>query len=178
MASEPLIFLSHSSKDAKLAREIAQQIEANLPGFKVFASTRPAAIPSGSQWFDFVIDHLDKAVALVVLLTPLSENSLWVGFEFGYFWKKSGRSNAYFLYHPKATITGPIANIQGTLVTDPEDLKGFFAKLCSDLGTACELKTDFGLIAGMARGLAAPPPERTYRKFIELLILPSGDNGF
>ncbi len=169
METGPLIFLSHSSKDAELAGEIARQIEANLSGFKVFASTRPAAIPSGTEWFDYVIDHLDKAVALVVLLTPLSENSLWVGFEFGYFWKKSSRGKAYFLYHPRATITGPIANIQGAVVTDPEHLEGFLSRLCADLGTVCEIKTDLGLIAGMARGLVIPPPERTYRKFIELL---------
>ena len=169
METEQLIFLSHSAKDADLAKEISVQIETNLPGFKVFASTRPSAIPSGTEWFDAILEKLESAAALVVLLTPASESSLWVGFEFGYFWKKSGRNSAYFLYHPKASIAGPIANIQGTLITDPEHLAEFFSRLCEGFGREYEAKTDPGLIAGMARMLTVPPPERTYRKFIEFL---------
>jgi hypothetical protein len=178
MQNKALIFLSHSSKDEVLAGILANQIETEVGSrAEVFASTRPTAIQSGEDWFDKILESLDKAEILVILLTPSAENCVWVGFEFGYFWKKKNRSNVHTLYHPKATIPNPLGIIQAKLITNPEHVRDFLRQLGHSLGVQPGRSNVDALIRS-AQALTIPSPERTFRKFGELLDQAEWLHGF
>jgi len=126
----PKIFLSHSSKDQALAEKLANQIR-NFLGFEdkaVFVSSEPEGIDIGTDWFNSVVDALEKSEVFVILITPNSMASNWVWFEIGYFWKKKKQA-IYPLYTPPVNISHPLNTLEAKVLTDSRNLKVFFKKL-------------------------------------------------
>lgn len=164
------VFLSHSHKDKEFVDELSKQIELELsPDVEVFASTRPEAIPSGVEWQPDVFKNLEIAEVLVILVTRPSENSGWVGFEYGYFWKKTGGRRIHALYHPSAQVRSPLDILQAKLVTDLSQLKVFFKGLCDDFDKDFNGKADLTLLAEKAKKIAISPPERSLERFLQLV---------
>jgi hypothetical protein len=126
------IFLSHSSADKNLANELANQLRIEL-GFShdaIFVSSEPDDIRSGQDWLDAVLDALNEADIILPLITPSSEKSMWVAFEYGHLWGRKGESHVFPLIHPKAENPSPLNSRQGKKVTDQAELKVFFSDLC------------------------------------------------
>lgn len=169
MDSRTVVFLSHSSKDRELADVLARQIEqaTGLAG-GVFVSSRPTAIESGTTWFDRIIAKLDEAEVLLILLTPGTQNSIWIGFEFGYWWKKK-RSNVHILYHPSAPIPAPLDMVQGKLVTDPVQVENVLNQIRKGLGEPAGSRAEATEVVRVAQMMSMPAPERTFQRFAELL---------
>lgn len=76
------IFLSYSDRDCTIADSLAEAIDGALGSHACFLAKR--SIDSGEDWFGRVIEGLDEAKVLVLLLTPASITSLWGTFELGY----------------------------------------------------------------------------------------------
>jgi hypothetical protein len=164
------IFLSHASEDAAFAILLASEIEREFtPNVKVFASSRPNAIPSGTSWLDDVLKNLDKADVLVILITTASESSIWVSFELGYFWKETGGRRIHTLYHPKAKIPNPLNTLQAKLVTDKQQLQDFFQVLCQEIGHPLTNTANLGTLVNSAHSLSKSPPQRSLANFERLL---------
>jgi hypothetical protein len=93
MSEKPVIFISHVSEaDGDIANCLREQIHA-LGTLEAYATSHPDTIASGDTWFNDIITHLEIAQALVVIVSPASKNSIWVGFEIGYFRKKHTEGN-------------------------------------------------------------------------------------
>ncbi len=157
MSSKTTIFLSHSSGDKELAIELAQQIEREFAGMeRVFASSRPDAIPSGTTWLEEVLNNLDCAEVMIILLTKQSENSVWVGFELGYFWKKANKKDIHVLNHPKAVIPNPLNTFQAKLINDVAQVQDFFTELCKHFGQPFKSQGDIEAITRKAETIVIP----------------------
>ena len=108
------------------------------------------------------------ADALIVLITPLSQRSMWVAFEYGHFWGQNGTKNLYVLHHPKATIPGPLSTLQSKSVINLEELDVFFRELCSHLHLKCIGRADLQAIISKANSIAFETAAERAEK--ELLI--------
>lgn len=169
------IFLSHTKSDEALAREIAHQIQREIHGAEVFVSSKPDAIPSG-DWLHQVLSKLDTADALIALNTPLSERSMWVAFEYGYFWGQNNMENLHILLHPKATIPGPLNTLQGKSVIDREELKVFFRELCSRLHLPYTESADLEAVVTKANSLVFETAEERVEKARLISRMGGADN--
>jgi hypothetical protein len=175
--SEYTIFLSHSSKDGDFVTRLSQEIEKEFIGEKVFASIRPDAIKSGVPWQPTIIDHLDQVKAFIILITVSAENSVWVGFELGYFWKQATGKHIHALYHPTAKIPSPLNTLQSKSITDFGQLETFFRGLGESLGKQYSGQAKLAELVEQAKRITTPPPERSLRNFERFLEQSDWDEG-
>jgi len=153
MSDKPVIFISHATEDKAIALVLQQQIIAALgiDASNAFLSVDSYAIPSGSDWFEEIKKSLDRADALAVIVSPYSMNSIWVGYEIGYFWHKAkGKERIYPLIVPETELKGPIERLQGKSLSDPAGLKAFFNKLCEEFMIKDSEKADISAIVQAA----------------------------
>lgn len=152
MSEKPVIFISHSSDDNNLARDFQVQIsncfEGKVEGFA-------ADILPGENWFQKVMAELNRAKAIIVLITPNSvRGSHWVWFELGYFWARhddaltnqTERSKIYYpVLFPETNIPNPVKDlqIQWTDTTSANELKKLFERLCNQLKLGNADKIDY-----------------------------------
>lgn len=73
------VFISHSSNDTKLARQIADALR--NASFQVWNDTQ---IFPGDNWAELIANELRESDAMVVLLTPNSVDSPYINAEVGY----------------------------------------------------------------------------------------------
>lgn len=83
----PLIFISHDSRDAKIAQAFCELVEkASLGILQTFCSsdrTGGRGIEYGTLWFTKILERLSSASEVVCLLTPRSMNRPWILYEAG-----------------------------------------------------------------------------------------------
>jgi hypothetical protein len=79
---ERLIFVSHSSADTWVARQIAREIKAR--GGTPFLDE--AQVEAGADFEEDILDFLERAHELVVLLTPWALDRPYVWAEIGAAW--------------------------------------------------------------------------------------------
>ena len=83
----PLIFISHDSRDAKIAEAFCGLLEKSSLGIlQTFCSsdrTGQRGIEFGALWFSTVLNKLSSASEVVCLLTPRSINRPWILYEAG-----------------------------------------------------------------------------------------------
>jgi hypothetical protein len=77
-----LVFVSHSSQDTWVARQIAREIENS--GAKPFLDE--AEVDAGADFEEDILDFLERAHELVVLLTPWALDRPYVWAELGAAW--------------------------------------------------------------------------------------------
>jgi hypothetical protein len=165
------IFLSHSAHDAELARTLKVEIEKELGEETVFLAPK---IGSGADWFDEVMANLRQCEVMIILLTKPASDSLWVGFEAGFVWEKlKEQEKIHVLIHPNLKqMPSPLDKLQYKKVTDRDDLKSFFEKLCIQLDEEFQAKANLSIIADTAILTIPPSPERSIAKFDEYLSNP------
>ncbi|WP_334908631.1 toll/interleukin-1 receptor domain-containing protein [Nostoc sp.] len=73
------VFISHSSKDTNLVRQIADALR--NADFQVWNDTQ---IFPGDNWAELIANELRESDAMVVLLTPNSVDSPYINAEVGY----------------------------------------------------------------------------------------------
>ncbi len=106
---EHLVFISHSGEDTWVARQIAR--EAVTSGAKVFLDE--ADIKIGAEFEQDILDFLEKADELLVLLTPWALDRPYVWMEIGAAWSRRipiivilhGMSIQEFQARPNAPVT-------------------------------------------------------------------------
>lgn len=87
LASKPLIFISHDTRDADLAEAFAKLLSSVSTGvLKSFRSSDKAGtqgIEYGTEWYPKLMDRLGCASDVVYLLTPRSLEKPWILYEAG-----------------------------------------------------------------------------------------------
>lgn len=82
--SKPLIFLSHSARDAKLVQGMRDWIDATLlGGVDFFQSSDEVSLRPGSVWFHEIVSALARCQIVLVVVTPEMLRSNWTFFEAG-----------------------------------------------------------------------------------------------
>jgi hypothetical protein len=137
-------------------------------GFRVFASSKPDAIPPGSKWRDVIVNHLRDAEAFVVLITPASLKSSWLAWEAGFFEAKGGTERMYLL-SSVAELPPPLQQYQTKAITDAAALNSFFHKLRTDLGVSSPREPAVEMLVDEAKQLGSKPPERSMEHFLNLV---------
>lgn len=85
--SAPLIFISHRSCDAEIARELQRVLSEEFLGFpRFFNASDHVSLEPGMAWFDSIVDALRGCSVLVAILSPAALASPWVNFEAGAAW--------------------------------------------------------------------------------------------
>lgn len=79
-----LVFISHSGQDTWVAKQIAREVEAH--GGSPFLDE--AQIDAGADFEEGILDFLQRAHELVVLLTPWALDRPYVWAEIGAAWSR------------------------------------------------------------------------------------------
>jgi TIR domain-containing protein len=139
------VFISHSSHDKWIARQISRMLEAE--GHKTFLDEKD--IKSGDSIDHSIQLHLKESDHLLILLSPASINSHWVFIELGGA-KALGKKVVPILLHLGANeIPAPIAQL---LARDINDFDKYLAELRSPDGKPATKKA------------ASPRSRRTRRR--------------
>lgn len=132
MSDKPFIFISHSSKDREIANLLKTEIEDLFDNkIEVWHSSRDDSISAGDDWLETIRKNLDKANALLVLVSRYAKASEWVHWEIGYF-EKNQRNTQKILPVYVATIANEaIFNVLAYKRTQSKSLNN--VKSISDL---------------------------------------------
>jgi hypothetical protein len=83
----PLVFISHDTRDAELAEAFSELLrKASSGALKSFCSSDKkgaTGIPYGEEWYPTIMDKLDEATDVVCLLTKHSVDRPWILYEAG-----------------------------------------------------------------------------------------------
>jgi len=116
--SNPLVFISHDTRDAELAEEFSNLLKsASAGGLKSFRSSDrkgTQGIEYGLDWYPAIMDKIDEASDVVCLLTQRSVERPWILYEAGVAKGKLGKKVigiAMGIQHNIA-FTGPFAQFQ------------------------------------------------------------------
>jgi len=137
---KPVIFVSHAATDKPIAEILKAEIDRVFAnGVGVFASSVPGVVEPGSDWLNSVKENLDKAKAVVVLITPVSINRPWIWFEVGASWSKmtEGKGKIYPLCAPEiefSELPEPLSRLQALSLGKAKHIKLFFQTLCDQFG--------------------------------------------
>lgn len=170
LASKRKIFLSHAAQDQEFARHLADVIDRQVGEGHTFCSSRPADIGSSKRWQHEVFDGLDTAEDLIVLLTPNSQDRIWIGFEAGYFWNKHKGQNIHVLRHYDTQVPSPLSEIQAKNITSHEEMRDFFKELFQgSVEDDYDLQIEIEQLIETGGRIARKPAERTLAMFEHLL---------
>lgn len=135
---KPTIFLSHAATDAPLAALLKDEIDKVFGnGLSVFVSSVPGVIEPGADWLDRIRTNLEKASAVVVLITPVSINRPWIWFEVGASWSRTGR--IYPLCTPEIDLSElpePLNRLQALSLGKAEHVSRSSTRCAASLNSA------------------------------------------
>jgi len=84
---QPLVFISHDTRDAELAEEFSNLLKSASAGaLKSFRSSDKKGtqgIEYGQEWYPAIMDKIDEASDVVCLLTQHSVDRPWILYEAG-----------------------------------------------------------------------------------------------
>jgi len=116
--NNPLVFISHDTRDADLAEEFSTLLKSSSAGaLKSFRSSDKKGtqgIEYGLDWYPAIMDKIDEASDVVCLLTQRSVERPWILYEAGVAKGKLGKKVigiAIGIQHNIA-FTGPFAQFQ------------------------------------------------------------------
>lgn len=117
-STQPLVFISHDSRDADLATEFCNLLKiASTGALKPFSSSDKKGtlgIEYGSEWYPAIMEKIEEASDVVCLLTQNSVNRPWILYEAGV---AKGKLNKKVIglalgIPLSAAINGPFAQFQ------------------------------------------------------------------
>jgi len=83
--TKPIIFFSHSGRDAELIKAIKDRINLKTGNsLDIFLSSDGTSIRGGTNWVIEVERNLDNCKLMFVFMTPNSLRSEWIYFESGH----------------------------------------------------------------------------------------------
>lgn len=158
------MLISHSSKDAALAKDLHDLIErASLKQIQPWFSSDKSAfggIGAGDRWFDRIRKELHESSAVIVLVTPNSTSSAWVHFEAGF-----GAANSDLEIIPLVVgiedfsiIPNPITHWQMYRAARVDDCVQFAEKLFGRM----EVHFDRELVETILQGFASKCQKSTF----------------
>lgn len=140
LIDKPVIFIGHAATDRPIANILKAEIDRVFAhGVYVFASSVPGVIKPSSDWLDSIKQNLNKAKAVIVLITPVSINRPWIWFEVGATWFKTseGQCRMYPLCAPEiefSELPEPLSRLQALSLGKANHIKILFQTLCTQFG--------------------------------------------
>ena len=133
--AKPTVFLSHAITDEPIVQVIRDEIRRIFAnGVDVFASSVPGTLTPGADWLASVNENLQRASAVIVLLTPVSLQRPWIWFEVGASWSKmeDGRGRILPVCVPevdKGDLPEPLRRLQAMSLGSATETKLLFQTL-------------------------------------------------
>ncbi len=117
-SNNPLIFISHDTRDAELAEEFSNLLKSASAGaLKSFVSSDKKGtrgMEYGVEWYPAIMDKIDEATEVVCLLTQRSVERPWILYEAGVAKGKLGKKviGIAMGIQSKVAFIGPFAQFQ------------------------------------------------------------------
>ena len=137
---KPVVFISHASTDGVFADAVKHEIEKVFAnGVTVFSTSSPGAIGAGSDWLAEIEARLERAQAVITIVTPVSIERPWLWFEVGATWSKGQQQKLkiYPLCAPEVNLgqlPSPLDRLQALSMGKAADLKLLFLALIDQFG--------------------------------------------
>lgn len=133
MSDKTLIFLSHVSEEAEIAKSVKQCIEDCFFGMvDVFVSSDRSTVGAGDNWLNRITGALRTAKAMLVVCSPASVSRPWINFEAGAGWARE--IPILPLCHSglrPVDLPLPLNLLQGVQANDPESLEDMIALIAA-----------------------------------------------
>ena len=125
---KPIIFFSHSSKDANLVLWIKKRLMEITGGtIEIFQSSDGQSIPLGRNWVHKIEEGLKKASIMFIFITPNSITSNWIYFEAGFTYSKDIRVIPVGIDIDITLLKTPLNLLQGFNITSKDSLNNFIS---------------------------------------------------
>jgi hypothetical protein len=135
-----LLYLIHAADDHALAGLLKEEIQTQIPGWRVFVASKAGDIPTGADWLNQIHDNLRIAASYLLLLTPTSVRRYWVWYEAGAAWRsRDQRLPVVAAGLTRDEIDFPLRAAQTLVLDDPADA----AQLFKDLGGHLDSPSSF-----------------------------------
>lgn len=175
------IFLSHSERDTKVAKEICRIINNSFDGdIKIFLAKENLKV--GDEWRSEIKKHLQSCDALISIVTPESVNKPWLYIEWSPFWIDGKKFYTLLSDDMRVGDLLPVLQDRQSLnMMDVDAVRVFFRTLAEDCGHAkipFDKVDEFVESVRLARKLQQKADADTsFGKYREsLLDLPREDN--
>jgi len=125
------VFISHSSLDKDLIRQIKDLINGRTSGtVDLFQSSDGESIPFGNNWIHQVEESLKKSKIMFVFVSPRSAMSSWIYFEAGFAYSKGVKVIPIGIDGIDiGSLKPPLNLLQGFNITSSEGLNNIIAIL-------------------------------------------------
>lgn len=85
--NKPIVFISHITEEAELAKELKKILEESFLGMlDVFVSSDEGSLSAGTRWLDDITDSLSNCKVELILCSEKSITRPWINFEAGAGW--------------------------------------------------------------------------------------------
>lgn len=136
--SRPIVFVSHAAVDAEIAAIFKADVEQHFLGLcRLFVSSSLDSLTAGEEWTATIKKHLNEAVILIGLLSPIAIQRGWVYFEFGAAWMRG--IPVIPVCHSgliKDSLPPPLSIFQGLNLSDQCHLEHLYGKIATSVN--CE----------------------------------------
>lgn len=121
----PLIFVSHITEEAQLAKIVRCFFEDLFPdSVDIFVSSDASILELGQLWFDKIAEALKTCAIQVALCSPASIKRPWIFFEVGACWMRG--IPVIPLCHSgldRGKLSMPLSSFQGASLSDKTDVR-------------------------------------------------------
>jgi hypothetical protein len=133
---KPIVFFSHSSRDARALRLLKNKfVEGTGGSIDVFLSSDGQSIPLGRNWVHSIEKALQQAKVMFVFVSPDSLHSDWLFFESGYAYSRDIEVVPVgFMGVDLTVLPPPLGLLQGFNVFSAEGLNNIVAQVNKKLG--------------------------------------------
>ncbi len=135
-----MVFISHIAEEKSAAIWLKQKFEETLGiGVEIFVASDRESIPSGTQWYQGIVDKILSSKVVILLVSPRSLIRPWINFEAGIALGAS-RSQiipVIYLGAENQPLSFPLAGLQGVYLKEPLDMKRIFKDCTKKLGITC-----------------------------------------
>lgn len=84
---KPIVFISHITEEAELAKELKQLLEESFLGMlEIFVSSDEGSLSAGTRWLDDITHSLSNCKVELILCSEKSIKRPWINFEAGAGW--------------------------------------------------------------------------------------------
>jgi hypothetical protein len=173
--NKPVIFFSHSSRDAAMLGKLKDLFVSKTGGtIDVFVSSDGQSIPLGRNWVHRIEEALQQAKIMFVFITPNAlKKSNWLFFESGFAYSKDIRVIPVTYGIDFDHLPAPLNLLQGFNLTSEDSLDNFIAIVNEAFGykhSACFTKEEFNEIVSLGNTLSLGKLGN-YSSFIDGIII-------
>ena len=131
------VFISHSSKEADLARIIKQHLKSDFLGMVDSFVSTGSDIPAGQEWLKRIRAALNESQIVIVLCSKESVAEPWINFEAGAGWLI--KNDIIPICHSgfrAGDLRGPLRVFQAIEASSKEGLEQLYTTLAEKIDTA------------------------------------------